>query len=63
MKGFKLSPLRLPPIKRVKVKRTHYRLTLFFISCVALTTHFYMPDFEAHLAFALNLLFIVDPTV
>lgn len=62
MQGFKFSPLKLPPIKKVKVKRSHYRMTLFAISCVGLAAHFTIPSYEVHLAFALNLLFIVDPT-
>jgi hypothetical protein len=63
MKGFKLSKVHLPPVKRVKVKRTHYRLILFCSSCVLLVAHRYTPDYEAHVAWALNLLFIIDPTV
>ena len=63
MKGFKLSPVHLPPIKRVKVKRTHYRLLLFTISCVVLIAHHYMPEHDAYYGFALNLLFVIDPTV
>lgn len=63
MKGFKLSPVHLPPIKKVKVKRTHYRLMLFTASCVVLTAHHYIPEHDDKVAFALNLLFIIDPTV
>jgi len=63
MKGFKLSPLHLPPVKKVKVKRAHYRMILAASSCVALIAHYYIPDHEAKVAFALNLLFIIDPTV
>lgn len=63
MKGFKISPVHLPPIKKVKVKRTHYRLLLFTISGVVLIAHHYAPDYDAHMAFAVNLLFIIDPTV
>ncbi len=67
MKGFKFSPMHLPPVKKVTVKRMHYRLLLLAASGVMLVVHYYAPDFEsrygAHLAFAVNLLFIIDPTV
>jgi hypothetical protein len=63
MKGFKISPVHLPPIKKVKVKRTHYRLLLFTTSCVVLIAHHYVPEHDDKLAFALNLLFVIDPTV
>lgn len=63
MKKFKLSPVHLPPIKRVKVKRSHYRVLLASCSCVVLIAHYYTPEHEAHVGLALNLLFVIDPTV
>lgn len=62
MKGFKLSPIHLPPIRRIKVKRTHYRAILGVASVLIFVAHAYIPDYEAHMALAVNMLFIVDPT-
>lgn len=62
MKGFKLSPLNLPPVRKVKVKRTHYRVLLGLFSMIVFAAHHYWPDYEVHLALALNALFVIDPT-
>ncbi len=62
MKGFVMSTLHLPPIKKVKVKRTHYRVCLVLSSGLILVFHYHWPDYETHMAFAVNLLFAVDPT-
>lgn len=61
MKGFHMVDLHCP-VKKVKVKRTHYRLILFSFSTVALYAHYYLPEHESHLAYLVNVLFVVDPT-
>lgn len=63
MKGFKLSPVHLPPIKRIQVKRTHYRVILACGSVVILVVHHYVPEHEAYVGLAVNLMFAFDPTV
>lgn len=63
MKGFKLSPIHLPPIKKIKVKRAHYRMVLVLSSGAILVCAVYAPEHEMHVAFATNLLFALDPTV
>lgn len=62
MRHFKMSKLHLPPVHRVKVRKTHYRLCLVMASGLILCFHYYWPDYESHMAFAVNLLFAVDPT-
>ena len=62
MKGFKFVHLH-HPIHKVKVKRFHYRLLLIMSSGAILWVHYKAPDFEAHSALLVNLLFAVDPTV
>lgn len=62
MKGFKLSPIHLPPLHRIKIRRTHYRMTLIFASGCIFMANRYAPAYEAHVAFATNFLFAIDPT-
>lgn len=62
MRHFRMSQLHLPPIHRVKVKKVHYRTCLFLASGMILCFHYYLPEYESHMAVAVNLLFVVDPT-
>lgn len=62
MRDFRMSKLHLPPIKKVKVKRTHYRVCLVLTSGLILVFHYHWPEYESHMALAVNLLFAVDPT-
>jgi hypothetical protein len=62
MKNFHMSKLHLPPVHKVKVRRTHYRLCLVLSSGLILVFHYKWPEFESHMALAVNLLFAVDPT-
>lgn len=62
MKGFKMSTLHLPPIKKVQVKRRHYRVLLICCSAGIWVVHEYDPHHEMHVAFLTNLLFAIDPT-
>lgn len=63
MKGFKFSPIHLPPVHRVKVKRTHYRVILVTMSVVIWVCHEVSPGYEMHMVFLTNVLFALDPTV
>lgn len=64
LRGTKWSPLRIQcPIRRVKVKKTHYKALLILASGAIWLAHHHMPDYEMHAVFATNLLFIFDPTV
>lgn len=63
MKGFKLSPIHLPAATRIKVKKTHYKVILVVGSTLIVVVHHYYPQYEAHVSYALNILFIVDPSV
>ena len=62
MKGFKISPIHLPPVHKVRIKKRHYRLVLLVGSTAIVVVHYYAPNYEAHLGWALNILFIIDPT-
>ena len=62
MKDFKFSSLILCPVRRAKIKKSHYKCVLTVASVLILAAHFYAPEFESHVAVAVNLLFIVDPT-
>jgi len=63
MKGFKLSKIHCPPIRKVKIKRHYYR-TILIISAIGIwAVHEYNPHYEMHAAFLTNLLFALDPTV
>ena len=62
MRHFKMSPLHLPAVHKVKVRKVHYRACLAVTSVLILVFHFYLPEYEPHMALAVNLLFAVDPT-
>lgn len=58
-----MSDIHLPPVKKVQVKRRHYRLILICTSAGIWAAHEWAPEHEMHVAFLTNLLFAVDPTV
>ncbi len=60
---FKLVGGVLCPIRKVKVKKTHYRCLLMMAAGGIWMVHCYCPDYEMHVTFATNLLFAFDPTV
>jgi hypothetical protein len=62
MKHFVLSKLHPPPLHRVKVRKTHYRVCLIVSSGLVLVFHYKWPEYEAHMGFMVSLLFAVDPT-
>lgn len=57
-----MSNLHLPPVKKVQVKKSHYRVVLVCTAAGIWVAHEYHPDYEMHVAFLCNLLFAVDPT-
>ena len=61
MQGFKHSPLHCP-IHKVKIKKRYYRLWLVTTSIGILWVHYHAPDYEAHAALLVNVLFAIDPT-
>ncbi len=61
MRSFQMSKLHCP-IHKMKVKRTHYKVCLGVSSILILVFHFHWPEYESHMAVAVNLLFVVDPT-
>lgn len=63
MKGFKISPIHLPPVHKIKVKRTHYRLILICAAGGVWICHELSPGYEMHVAFLTNALFALDPTI
>lgn len=63
MKGFNMSDLHFHPIKKVEVKRKHYRLVLVLSAGGIWIAHEFSPGHEMHVAFLTNLLFALDPTV
>lgn len=63
MKGWHMSSVHLHPIKKIEVKRKHYRVILVVCAGGIWLTHEYFPDHEMHVAFLTNLLFAFDPTV
>jgi hypothetical protein len=46
-----------------KVRKTHYRKTLFAVITVMLAAHWYMPNYEHWAAFVANLAFFWEPTI
>lgn len=64
LRGFKFSPIHvLCPIKRIKVRRLHYRVLLVTGGVVIYACHVYFPEFEIHVVVLVNTLFALDPTV
>jgi len=62
IKGWKIIHLTCPK-QRLKVKRLHYRILLFCGGIIFYVVHHYAPDYEVHVAVALNTMFAFDPTV
>jgi len=64
LKGFKTSPIKiLCPIRKVKVKKTHYKCLLILAATAIWGAHELVPYYEQQVIFMTNLLFIFDPTV
>lgn len=62
--NFKFSPLRvLCPVRRVKIRKFHYRILLVVGGVVIYCAHVYFPEFEIHVVVAVNTMFALDPTV
>jgi hypothetical protein len=56
-----MSPLHVNPIRKVKIRRIHFNVVLLLFSSGVLCAHYYFPQHEAHVGFATNLLFLMNP--
>jgi len=61
MKDFRMSKLHYP-VHRVKLRKIHYRSILGISTVLILVVHYRWPEYESHMAVAVNLLFVIDPT-
>jgi len=70
LRGFKFSPLQIHcPIKRIKIKKLHYRIVLvmggagFYVCHVCFHEYLIMGvPIDIHWAVAVNTMFALDPT-
>jgi hypothetical protein len=60
MKHFKMSSLHCP-VQKMKLRKLHLKIALASFTMTIFVAHYYMPDFEPHMAVATNLLFLIDP--